>query len=125
MTDANNPQDQEFPEQGIMSSVTMSFNLGVSFNQRGDGTKSVSEVSREIYDHIHEQIMKIYGGNVDESYLSANVEYFTQIALMGYIIPNVCTFDDSFKDHLFRLIEEKVSRRGEQASQKPPSIITS
>ena len=68
-----------------------------------------------------------YGGQYEEEYLSANTEYFLQIALLGYIIPSVCAFEGGFKDTLFALIEAKANKmnpdKGSQIETPPDGNI--
>lgn len=125
MSDREEQQGQGQPEQsGVMASVSMAFNLGVAATQHG-GTKSIASIASELKDSIYQQIKKIYGDQLDEPYLQANVEYFTQIALLGYIIPSICVYDENFKNRLFQLLEAKLGR-GEQPSaqtSQDPNII--
>lgn len=124
MPDSEQPTNGDnIQGQGIMGSVTMSFNMGVSHSQK-DGTKSVVDVAAELRDEIYTQIKAAYGEHLEDSFIQANVEYFVQIALMGYIIPSICVFDPEFKDHLFRLIEAKLAKKEEQPKETSRIITT-
>lgn len=103
-------QPQENDTENLMSSVTMAFNMGVAANQSMGKTKSVAEIAPELGQQIYTNLANAYGGKFDEQHLSANTEYFLQIALLGYIIPSVCAFEAGFKDTLFALIEAKAEK---------------
>lgn len=128
MSDNNEQKDeQQQPGEGssesLMSSVTMAFNMGVAANQSLGKTKSVAEVAPELGQQIYANLANAYGGQYDEQYLSANTEYFLQIALLGYIIPSVCAFEGGFKDNLFALIEAKAKKmnpENESPVETPP-----
>jgi len=119
MTDTEQGQQQPTdPKAGMMASVNMAFNMGVAANQQSGGAKDVIEVGQEIRETIHNQLIQAYGSNFDESFLAANAQYFVQIALLGYIIPSVCAFDDDFKGRLFELIEKRLAKP--QSPQQAP-----
>jgi hypothetical protein len=103
------PQDQQQPS-AMMGSVLMAFNMGVSANQQSGGTKSVVEVVSELGEAIYANISRVYGTQYPEEFIRANVEFFLQIALLGYIVPSVCAYDEGLKNRLFALIEAKLSR---------------
>jgi hypothetical protein len=108
-------QGQQQPST-MMGSVLMAFNMGVSANQQSGGTKSVVEVVNELGEAIYANVSRVYGAQYPEEFLRANVEYFLQIALLGYIIPGVCAYDEGLKNRLFALIEAKLSRPQAQPS---------
>ena len=115
------------PEMDLMTSVTMAFNMGVSANQSAGHLKSVAEIAPEIGRQIYENLSKAYGGQYKEEFLMANTEFFLQIALLGFIIPSVCAFEEDFKNRLFSLIEAKSKQNkpdGEAKSDKSNIIIT-
>lgn len=123
MSEKENPNQGQEPseDENFMHSINMAFNMGVSANQTYKHTKSVVEIGAELGEQIYQNMSQAYGANVDENFLRANVEYFLQIALMGYIVPTVCAFEPEFKDRLLNLIftktkqdQEKRAARGEQ-----------
>ncbi len=124
------PQEEQNQEEAVadnfMNSINMAFNLGVSANQSSGHTKSVVEIANELGEQIYQNFMKGYGNEVNESFLKANTEYFLQIALMGYIIPGVCAFDNDFKQRLFDLIYARAKQKqgGGEAQQGGSRIIT-
>jgi len=119
MSEPGSPQGTAPAAEGVMASVTMAFNLGVAAAQH-DGTKSVAEVAKELKDQIYDQLKRAYGDQVQEPFLEANAEYFTQIALLGYIVPNVCAYDEGFKSRLFELIERRLKPQQQQQPPTPP-----
>jgi hypothetical protein len=129
MTDQEQPkgggQQHELGEIG--SSILMAFNLGVSYNQQSGGVKSVSDAVAELGNTIYTNLSQAYGTHFQDDFLRANTEYFLQIALLGYIIPSVCAYDEEFKNRLLDLIETRAVRTQQQmSSQSNPggSIIT-
>lgn len=102
-------QGQQQPS-AMMSSVLMAFNMGVAANQQSGGTKSVVEAVGELGEAIYANISRVYGTQYPDEFIRANVEFFLQIALLGYIIPGVCAYDEELKNRLFALIEAKLSR---------------
>ena len=102
------PQGQPQPEE-LLANVTAAFNLGVSARQKG-GNKSVGEVV----------------GELGEEFILANTEYLLQIALLGFIIPSICAYDEEFKNRLFALIMAKLEKSGspQQKPQDKNIIIT-
>ena len=127
-----NSDEQGVTEQAeadnFMNSINMAFNLGVSANQAAGQTKSVAEIADELGKQIYQNFVQGYGGEVNESFLKANTEYFLQISLMGYIIPSVCAFDNDFKERLFELIYRRAKQNRQKAGggDEPPGgrIIT-
>ena len=106
------------PEADLMTSVTMAFNLGVSANQSSAHLRSVAELAPELGQQIYENLAQAYGGKYKEEFLMANTEYFLQIALLGFIIPTVCAFEEDFKNRLFALIEAKAKQGTNEGGPK-------
>ncbi len=118
MTDQEQPlgggQQSEFGSIG--SSILMAFNLGVSYNQQTGGIKSVTEAVEELGTTIYTNLSQVYGNRFQDEFLRANTEYFLQIALLGYIIPSVCAYDEEFKNRLLQLAEMRAIRTQQQMS---------
>jgi hypothetical protein len=93
--------------QDLKQSITMAFNLGVWMKQQKGRTSNVSEAAKELKDMIYWNMNKQYGETYPADLLSTNVEYFLQIALLGYILPEVCLPDEELKNRLLVLIEAK------------------
>ncbi len=89
----------------------MAFNLGVSANQQAKGTKSIAQVLAEMGEHIFTSISKAYGDKVDQQQIIANTEYLLQIALLGYIVPSICDYEENFKERLLALIESRAKKQ--------------
>ncbi|MGQ0793221.1 MAG: hypothetical protein ACT4NX_03940 [Deltaproteobacteria bacterium] len=116
-------QEQSQQQSPMMTSITMAFNMGVSALQQTAPGMSIVEVANQLGEAIYNNLSGAYGGQHQEDHLRANTEFFLKIALMGCIIPDICAYDDSFKNRLFVLIEEKV-KRSRQKEAQGPSIIT-
>ncbi|MCZ6555674.1 MAG: hypothetical protein O6759_06110 [Candidatus Dadabacteria bacterium] len=125
MPDQEQPQGQEPGQMGnLANSILMAFNLGVQFNQQTQGTKSVTEVTGELGHTIYTNMTQVYGENIQEDLLRTNTEYFLQIALMGYIVPSVCAYDEEFKNRLLQLIEMRAQKTQDQQPAGGSRIIT-
>ena len=133
MSEEDQNQGQSKEEEGqpglgnIENSILMAFNLGVNFNQQVQGTKSLPEVVGELGNTIYTNLSQAYGTQFQEEFLQANTEYFLQIAMLGYIVPGVCAYEEEFKDKLLALIGIRATQQAEQTKQGGPggsSIIT-
>jgi hypothetical protein len=125
MSDQEQPQGQDPGQMGnLANSILMAFNLGVQFNQQTQGTKSVTEVTGELGHTIYTNMTQVYGEQIQEDLLRTNTEYFLQIALMGYIVPSVCAYDEEFKNRLLQLIEMKAQKTQGQQLDGGSRIIT-
>ncbi len=125
MSDQEQPQGQEPGQMGnLANSILMAFNLGVQFNQQTQGTKSVTEVTGELGHTIYTNMTQVYGEQIQEDLLRTNTEYFLQIALMGYIVPSVCAYDEEFKNRLLQLIEMRAQKTQGQQPDGGSRIIT-
>jgi len=127
MTDQEQEQPQGQDQEqmgGLSNSILMAFNLGVQFNQQTQGAKSVTEVTGELGHTIYTNLMQVYGENTQDDLLRTNTEYFLQIALMGYIVPSICAFDEEFKNRLLQLIEMRAQKLEGQQPGGGSKIIT-
>lgn len=107
----------------LANTILMAFNLGVQFNQQTQGTKSITEVTAELGHTIYSNFKEAYGDQVEDDFLLANTEYLLQIAMMGYIVPSICAYDEEFKNRLLQLIEMRAQKtEGQQPGGS--SIIT-
>lgn len=93
--------------QGLKESIAMAFNLGVWMKHQKGNEVGVSEATEEIKSMIYWNLNKQYGEACPPDLLNANVEYFLQIALLGFILPEVCLPDEELKSRLLNLIEAK------------------
>ncbi|QMU55829.1 MAG: hypothetical protein GKS04_01315 [Candidatus Mycalebacterium zealandia] len=62
-------------------------------------------------EHIFTSISKAYGDKVDQQQIIANTEYLLQIALLGYIVPSICDYEENFKERLLALIESRAKKQ--------------
>lgn len=118
MPDSEKPADKqekngEAPETDLAASIGMAFNLGVSFNQQAKGSKSIAQALAEMGEHIFTSLNKAHGERFQPEYIIANTEYLLQIALLGYIIPSICDYEDNFKERLLSLIEARAKKQGQ------------
>lgn len=123
-----NQSDEQQQAPSMMDSVLMAFNMGVQKMQEEGAIKNVLEAGDELFTEIYKNLQNAYGTSIDENFLKANAEYFLNIALMGYIFPSICAYDDNFKNQMFDLIEKKLeqSQKSRQAGGqggKPGSNI--
>lgn len=120
MTDQeqNNEHEQQTGLGDIAASILSAFNLGVSYNQQSGGLKPVTEVTGELGHTIYTNLSQVYGNRYEDNFLRANTEYFLQIAMLGYIIPSVCAYDEDFKNKLLSLIEKRARKTQQQHSKE-------
>ncbi|MGI9558103.1 MAG: hypothetical protein ACR2NQ_00330 [Thermodesulfobacteriota bacterium] len=128
---AENGADAKTPEGGmendLAASITMAFNLGVSANQQAKGTKSIAQILSELGQHIFTGLSKQYGEKAQQEQIIANTEYLLQIALMGYIVPSICDYEENFKERLLSLIESRAKKQapgGGEGEKSGGTIIT-
>ena len=111
---------EEAGADNFMNSINMAFNLGVAAHQSSGQSKSVVEIANELGNQIYQNFAQSYGGEINESFLKANTEYFLQVALMGYIIPGVCAFDNDFKQRLFDLVYARARQNQQRQAGGEP-----
>src|SRR6266852_785074 len=97
---------EEVQPQSLRESIVMAFNLGVWMKQQKGHDGNVSEAAKELRDMIYWNMSQQYGGYPDDL-IHSNVEYFLEIALLGYILPGVSLADEELKSRLISLIEAK------------------
>jgi hypothetical protein len=103
----------------------MAFNLGVWIKQqKGQTVNNVAETAKELRDIIYWNMSKQYGNAYPDDLLNANVEYFLEIALLGYILPGICLPDEELKNRLLALIEAKARSETPQQSTELNSIVS-
>src|SRR3990172_11689250 len=93
--------------QSLKESIAMAFNLGVWMKQQKGDTGNVSEAAKEVKDMIYWNMSQQYSDAYPSDLLNANVLYFLEIALLGYILPGVCLPDEELKNRLLALIEAR------------------
>lgn len=85
------------------------FNLRVIARQERQVT-DVRGASNYFYDVFYTHYYGQYEGLIDDVLITYYSDYLTSIALLGYILPYVCTYDDGFKIKLINLILTKVKK---------------
>ena len=111
----SNSEQQKAPN--MMDSVLMAFNMGVKKMQEEGAIKNALDAGSDLYEEIYDNLQKAYGTAIDENFLKANADYFLSVALMGYIFPSICAYDDDFKNRLFGLIELKLQQSQKRRQQ--------
>ena len=93
--------------EDMMKSIVMAFNIGVWMKQQKGSTVGVLEAGKELRNMIYWNISQNQGKGYPDELVNANVEYFLQIALLGYILPEVSLPDTELKNRLMTLVEAK------------------
>ncbi|NIT13377.1 MAG: hypothetical protein GTN99_03765 [Candidatus Dadabacteria bacterium] len=119
MEENKDTQDEQ-KTPGMMDSVLMAFNMGVKKMQEEGAIKNVLEAGDDLFQEIYKNMQNAYGNAIDENFLKANAEYFLNIALLGYIFPTICAYDDEFKNKIFELIEKKLEQTQKRRQQSSP-----
>jgi hypothetical protein len=104
--------------EDMMKSIVMAFNLGVWMKQQKGSAVGVLEAGKELRDMIYWNISQNQGNAYTEELVNANVEYFLQIALLGYILPEVALPDAELKNKLISLIEGKIGKEAQGSTEK-------
>ena len=73
---------------------------------------SIAQALAEMGEHIFTSLNKAHGERFQQEYIIANTEYLLQIALLGYIVPSICDYEDNFKERLLSLIEARARKQG-------------
>jgi len=89
--------------------VFTAFNLGVTARQERQFA-TVSAASNYFYDFIYNNLVQQNRGTIDDVLILSYADYLTSIALLGYILPYVCAYDEDFKDKLMNLILVKIRK---------------
>ena len=110
--------------QSLKESIAMAFNIGVWMKQQKGHNGNVSEAAKELRDMIYWNMFKQYGEAYPSDLLNANVEYFLEIALLGYILPGVCLPDEELKSRLLAMIEARAKGEAPQHPFQQHSTTT-
>jgi hypothetical protein len=89
--------------------IFTAFNLGVIARQEKQFA-TVKAASNYFYDVIYTDLSRQYKGFIDEGLILSYADYLTSIALLGYILPHICAYDEGFKNKLMDLILTKIRR---------------
>ncbi len=89
---------------------------------------SIQVISKKLEEIIYWKMFEVYGDECPQELIRENVEYFVQIALLGYILPGVAIPDELVKNRLILLIHARVSKNWEsqfaQVASYPASSLT-
>jgi hypothetical protein len=90
-------------------SVIVAFNLGIAAREERHfaGVRAAAGYFNEF---IYSNLSQKYLGIVDEGLIKAKAEYLTSIAILGYILPHLCSHDEEFKGRLVEIIMKKLRK---------------
>lgn len=88
-------------------SIKAAFNLGVWMRQNADG-RDVFEVGACLKETIYYNIDRPEDGDYTKEVIDANVDCLLQIALLGYLMSGICSYDEALKDKIPALIEKRL-----------------
>ena len=89
--------------------IIKAFNLGATARQEKQFA-NVKAASIYFYDVIYAELSWQYKGFIDEGLILSYADYLTSIALLGYILPHICAYDEGLKNKLMDLILTKIRR---------------
>jgi hypothetical protein len=91
----------------VANSIKAAFNLGVLLRQNEPG-KDVFEAGRALKETIYLNLRRPDEGTLPQQVIDANVNYLTDIALLGFLMSGVCSYDPEIKERIPQLIENKL-----------------
>lgn len=91
----------------VLNSIKAAFNLGVWMRQNQPG-KSASDAGRSLGKTIRLNLRQPEEGQYEKEVIEANVAYLTDIALLGYLMSGVCSYDHEIKEKIPYLIEKRL-----------------
>ncbi len=91
----------------VANSIKAAFNLGVLLRQNEPG-KDVFEAGRSLRETIFLNLRRPEEGNYPKQVIDANVDYLTNIALLGFLMSGVCSYDPEIKEKIPYLIEKRL-----------------
>jgi hypothetical protein len=89
--------------------IYKAFNLGVIARQEKQFA-NVKSASNYFYDVIFSDLSRQYKDYIDDVHIISYADYLTSIAILGYILPHICAYDEDFKNRLMDLILVKIRR---------------
>ena len=89
--------------------IITAFNLGAISRQEKQFA-SVKAASNYFYDVIYAELSRQYKEFIDDALILTYADYLTSIALLGYILPHICAYDEGFKNKLMDLILIKIRK---------------
>ncbi len=91
----------------ISTSIKAAFNLGVWIRKNAPAD-NIFEAGRALRETIYYNIDKPEEGEYSKEVVNANVDYLLDIALLGYLMSGVCSYDEAVKDKIPQLIESRL-----------------
>lgn len=91
----------------VLNSIKAAFNLGVWLRQNEPGMNA-SDAWRSLGETIRLNLRQPEEGQYEKGVIEANVAYLTDIALLGYLMSGVCSYDREIKEKIPYLIEKRL-----------------
>ena len=91
----------------ISASIKAAFNLGVWIRKNAPAD-NIFEAGMCLRETIFYNIDKPEEGQQSREVLNANVDYLLEVALLGYVMSGICTYDEAVKDKIPELIESRL-----------------
>ncbi|HML96665.1 MAG TPA: hypothetical protein PKC29_14680 [Thermodesulfobacteriota bacterium] len=91
----------------ISASIKAAFNLGVWIRKNAPAD-NVFEAGMCLRETIFYNIDKPEGGAETREVVNANIDYLLEIALLGYLMSGVCSYDEAVKNRIPELIENRL-----------------
>jgi hypothetical protein len=91
----------------VARSIKAAFDLGVLTRQNEPG-KDVFEAGRTLKETIYLNLRRPDEGAYPQQVIDANVNYLTDIAILGFLMSGVCSYDPEIKERIPQLIENKL-----------------
>ena len=93
----------------ISKSIKGPSTLGVGTKKKAPAD-NVFEAGRALRETIFYNIDKPEEGEYSKEVVNANVDYLLDIALLGYLMSGICSYDEAVKDKIPELIENRLVR---------------
>lgn len=91
----------------VLNSIKAAFDLGVWMRQNEPGI-SASDAGRSLGETIRLNLRQPEEGQFEKDVIDANVAYLTDIALLGYLMSGICSYDQEIKEKIPYLIEKRL-----------------
>ena len=91
----------------VLNSIKAAFNLGVWMRQNKPGMNT-TDAGRSLSETIRLNLRQPEEGQYEKDVIEANVTYLADIALLGYLMSGVCTYDHEIKEKIPYLIEQRL-----------------
>ena len=91
----------------VLNSIKAAFDLGVWMRKNEPGMNA-SDAGRSLGETIRLNLRQPEEGQLENDVIEANVAYLTDIALLGYLMSGVCSYDHEIKEKIPYLIEKRL-----------------